>query len=264
MSLINEALKKAQRSRAVGADGSLPPVPGGGYVAKRGPARSANTMLVIGSGAVVLVVLSVVGTVYLLNRGETKPVTPVAPAKPAPTAAVAAVDGSPPTVQASLPPAPAPDSIHVTLPSSPSAPTTPPAAAVAPANAAAPAASVATRPAAAAPAPTALPLPVATAAPITPAPRPPAAPSIQLPSVTPVRATPEPAAKPDERIAAFIEAMRITGVRSSGADARVLIGGRLFKVNDIIDRTLGVRLVKVAPGVLTFADANGVTYAKNH
>jgi hypothetical protein len=53
-------------------------------------------------------------------------------------------------------------------------------------------------------------------------------------------------------------------VRSTGPDAKVLIGGRTYKVNDIIDRNLGVRLVNVAPGVLTFADSNGVTYAKNH
>jgi hypothetical protein len=43
----------------------------------------------------------------------------------------------------------------------------------------------------------------------------------------------------------------------------VLIGERVYKVNDIVDRTLGLRLIKVSPGVLTFADANGATYAKN-
>jgi hypothetical protein len=73
-----------------------------------------------------------------------------------------------------------------------------------------------------------------------------------------------PLAQPDERIAAYIESIRIAGVRATGSDARVLIGERVYKINDIVERSLGVRLVKVAPGVLTFADANGVTYAKNH
>jgi hypothetical protein len=34
-------------------------------------------------------------------------------------------------------------------------------------------------------------------------------------------------------------------------------------VNDIVERTLGVRLTKVTPSSLTFADQNGVTYVKN-
>ncbi len=47
-----------------------------------------------------------------------------------------------------------------------------------------------------------------------------------------------------------------------GADSRVLINERVYRVNDIVERTLGVRLIKVEPGVITFSDVNGVTYAK--
>src|SRR5262245_35910745 len=80
MSLINEALKKAQRVRhehqpEMSASGGTH----GGAIARRGKTRSANTMVLLGAGAVVLIVLSVVVTVYLVNR-PTKPAGRVAAA----------------------------------------------------------------------------------------------------------------------------------------------------------------------------------------
>ena len=71
-----------------------------------------------------------------------------------------------------------------------------------------------------------------------------------------------PQAPPDERIAAYIESMRIKGVRAAGADSRVFINDRIFRVNEIVDRALGIRLLRVNPGSLTFSDANGVSYIK--
>ena len=38
---------------------------------------------------------------------------------------------------------------------------------------------------------------------------------------------------------------------------------RVYRVNDIVERTLGVRLIKVAVDSLTFADPNGISYVKN-
>ena len=67
---------------------------------------------------------------------------------------------------------------------------------------------------------------------------------------------------PDERITAFVESVRVAGIRSSGTESRVLMNDRVFRVNDIVERTLGVRLVKVEVDSLTFADANGTTYVK--
>lgn len=68
---------------------------------------------------------------------------------------------------------------------------------------------------------------------------------------------------PDERIAAYIESMRIKGVRASGADSRVFINDRIYRVNEIVDRALSIRLLQVNSGSLTFSDANGVTYVKH-
>ena len=58
----------------------------------------------------------------------------------------------------------------------------------------------------------------------------------------------------------YIDTIRVTATRAS--EGRVLMNDRMYRVNDIVERTLGVRLVKVAVDSLTFSDANGVTYVK--
>lgn len=271
MSLINEALKKAQRSRSAGADHGLPPLPGGGHVAKRGQAQSANTMVLLGSGAVVLVVLSVAVTIYLVNRPAKTPPSPAVGAKPA------VVEPAGKSTSATVKPV---------LPLEPvaTAATPPPPASATPAPAApasgggTPAAAVAVNP----PSPTAA-APIITPAPgqavVTPASHPVAPPVTPVvapvggQAATPVptpapRVPPAPASaaatppRPDERIAAYVESIRIAGLRAQGADSRVLINERVYRVNDIIERTLGLRLIKVDSSSLTFADANGATYTK--
>jgi hypothetical protein len=59
-----------------------------------------------------------------------------------------------------------------------------------------------------------------------------------------------------------VESVKVTGIRSTGTDGRALMNGQVYRVNQIVERTLGVRLVKVEVDSLTFADANGVTYVK--
>src|SRR5688572_30378392 len=83
MSLINEALKKAQRLRTQDAGDPTSSYPAGGAAAsRRGKPQSANTMVLIGTGALVLVVLSVFFTVYLVNRPSPHAAAPVASATP--------------------------------------------------------------------------------------------------------------------------------------------------------------------------------------
>lgn len=53
-------------------------------------------------------------------------------------------------------------------------------------------------------------------------------------------------------------------MRSPGPEARVLIGERVYRINDVVDRALGLRLQSVAPGKITFVDAAGATYTKNY
>src|ERR1035437_3680612 len=69
MSLINEALKKAQKLRTGDPAGTAASVPGSGmHVTKRGEPRSAQQLMLMAAGGVVLVVLSVVATFWFVNR----------------------------------------------------------------------------------------------------------------------------------------------------------------------------------------------------
>src|SRR5687767_10855646 len=97
MSLINEALKKAQRARNDGQATDAPPVPGGGTITKRSDPRSAKTIVLFGGGALALVILSVVVTVVLLNRS---------PAPATPPVSVASASSSPATPPATDVPKP--------------------------------------------------------------------------------------------------------------------------------------------------------------
>lgn len=260
MSLINEALKKAQRQRNEEI-ADAPPVPGGGRIVKRGQARSANTILLLGAGAFVLVVLSVVATIFLVNRGSTPPAPSVASA-PSPVRQDAAMENPMMAVPSITPPtiAPATSSAEKTG----VAPAPQPPAATGTAKSATPVAPM--RPLAEAKSPAAepaqtLPVAPAPAAVSTATPRG----DLAAPPVTPALATlpPVETVKPDEGIYRYVDALRITGVKAAGPDSRVLMNDRVYRLNDIVERTLGVRLIKVETNTLTFTDANGAVYVKN-
>ncbi|MDD3180757.1 MAG: hypothetical protein PHQ04_10465 [Opitutaceae bacterium] len=69
--------------------------------------------------------------------------------------------------------------------------------------------------------------------------------------------------KPDARILALIENIRVTGIRSAGTDSKVLMNDRVYRVNDFVDHQLGVKLSAVEPNTLVFVDENGVVYRKD-
>jgi hypothetical protein len=52
-------------------------------------------------------------------------------------------------------------------------------------------------------------------------------------------------------------------VRAAGADSKALVDGHVYKVNELIDRTIGLKLTKVDADHLTFVDAQGDTYLKS-
>lgn len=268
MSLINEALKKAQRLRTEDQAASAAEPGGEGPVAKRGRARSANSMVLLGAGAIVLVVMSVVVTVFLLNRPDTP--------KPIATAAPSAKATETPPASAPAPIIIAPEIKPVAV-----APTEAAPAAAQPANALPATASVANAGATDVPSSSRTATPPATTSPVsnTAAAQPEAKPASAAtppadavavttpPSSPAVAAAPTPAqpaveAKPDARVAAYVESIRVTGIRSSGNESRVLMNDRVYRVNDIVERNLGLRLTKVDTDSLTFSDANGVAYVK--
>ena len=66
----------------------------------------------------------------------------------------------------------------------------------------------------------------------------------------------------EERVYAFLGSARVTGVRGTAAQARVLMNERVYRLNDIVDKDLGLRLSAVRAGLLVFTDAQGKTYEK--
>jgi len=89
----------------------------------------------------------------------------------------------------------------------------------------------------------------------TPAPSASALPPIYAPRApTPVN--------PSAHIQNFIDRIRVTGIRRSDTGSRVILNYRMFKTGDTVDSGLEVKLIKIEDGVLTFADSSGKTYIK--
>jgi hypothetical protein len=241
MSLINEALKKAERARA-GGIGDTPAPEATPVIAKRRRTIGTRTLLALGGG--MLLVFGGGAAALLLKTGEEAPQTPVS----SKTTNVSKTESPRPAMPPA--PSPAPTPAAPAIPANTPVATTPPATLTQP-----PAPAPAIPPIASVPVPPPPPTP-------TPAP---AAPVVApLPAPTSSQASASAAARPDERIADHVDRMRILGVRSPGPDARVLIGERVYRLNDVVDRTLGLRLVKVETGTLTFADTAGTLYKKNY
>lgn len=204
MSLINEALKKAQRERSGTPSGAMPNT--GDFDQRAAPPKRTQSLILIVGGAAALVVLSVGITVYLVSRPPVAaPSTPVV-ATPEPVAAVEPVAVAEPVAAAPI--------ITLAIPAIEKASDQVPPAAV------------------------------VTAAPV---------------EAVPVA----PARQPELHIQLFVDAIRVMGIRSSGGESKVLMNDRVYRVNDIVDRVLVLKLVKVEPEMLTFTDANGMVYTKS-
>lgn len=214
MSLINDALKRAQRDRTGHTQAPLPHAPGTSSL--RPPSRSGPPWLLIGLGATVGGLFALVAVLLL------RPAAPVS----APAAASAPI----------------------------AAPATPPPAITLPV----PLPSVETpSPATSTPAPlTAEPV-VATAA---------TAPLV-IPSAPAPLAVNPPAptgpARPTPRLIQAVEALRVTGIRAAGADSKVLMNDRVYRVGDIVDHDLQIRLTAATAQSLTFVDETGASYTRN-
>lgn len=251
MSLINEALKKAQKLRAQEQASMQPPMPGGHtappIVARRQP-LSARTVVWSVFGAVSLIIFSIAFTILFLGDKDPAP----APLQPVPKLVRPAEKIPAPATVAPAPvtldPAPTPAPITAAPDITP-APDSPPAETpiLVPAPVPQPSSPVAAAPVESAEPPRLAPVV------IDPAPAPTTAPAT-------ARSAP---ARPDPRVYAFIDTLRITGIRASATDPKVLMNDRLFRLNDIVDRGSGLRITKIAPSSLTFVDNTGAVYTKN-
>ncbi len=231
MSLINDALKKAQRQRSEEQAGSAPPMPGGGGTrpTRRSSATPIQTIVLFVAGGIVLFVVCVVGAVLWINRPEpAKSLPPKIPVAPA-TATETPVATSP----------------VIVLPATAIKPAEP-AAAPAGSTAAVALAPVITTAAGAAQGPSSAGI------------VPPAITPASMPEITPPLAPPK--GKFQESTQKLVDALRVSGIRALGNESKVLLNERVYKMNDIVDRPTGLRLTKVASDGLTFTTPDGVTY----
>jgi len=246
MSLINEALKKAQhlRSRdAQSAQGAEPAQPGSGVRVRRGALPLRWVMLIIGGGAI-LVSASVFTTVYFVRKPVDQ-ITLKTEERALPSARPTRIEEAPstPTPTLALP------SVEKPLVSAPLVPARVSPAPVAPAPSPAPAV-------AAAPAGSTDPEPL-----------------IRLPVAAREQATepvPTPAVVPEKKagrgtagIQKLVDSLRVAGVRISRNEAKVLMNDRVYRLQDIVDRESGLKLVEVSAERLVFEDEQGARYVRN-
>jgi len=253
MSLINDALKKAQQRQTQGQS-PPPPIPGSAPTppgAPDAPARQAGAVrdrplpgqlfMLLAFGAGVLIALSVLATVYLLHQ-QSAPVVAQAPATLSPTGATAPV----------LPekPALAPDI------------TTPPPALLQAIPPPTPAQNPSPTPALAVESP---PPPAATAPASTPAAQ--SSPDRPAQSLFAVNPSNPPGGidqtQPDPKITAYLDALQVAGIRVSDTGSKVLMNDHVYHENEIVDHLLGLRLKTITEDTLTFVDERGVIYTKN-
>ena len=261
MSLINDALKKAQKQRT-GDSPVLAAMPGVGgesasKIAKRDKPAGFNAQLMrlaLGAGGVLLVVVAVG---YFALRATRRPATGFTPvpveAKPATDPAAAPGLASPkPGEGGSKPPASSSSTPAVTF----TLPIAPPAAPVSSITASAGSEAI---PSTAGSKPD-LPVegkPAAGPAPVT---QTAAAP---VPAKAEPAKSPSPPAKLDSKSITFIENLRIAGIRASATDSKVLMNDRVYRVGDIVEHDLGLKLTGITASSLSFEDERGARYTRS-
>ena len=245
MSLINDALKKAQRQRTAEPAPPVPSALGPAPSSKRhkpGTVQTLYTHPVAGAGVVLFTILVGVAVWWFAFRAPPAP-PPVVRAPvvvPRATAPAVAVAAAVKPAAAGKPAAPAPAEA-ATIP--------PPGA---PVEAAGKPAPPAPAPASKEPAPPPAVKPAA-----------PAAPPVVPPAAAAVTPEPPPPPKPNPAILVFIDNIRLSGVRSAGAESKILMNDRVYRVNDVVDVKLGLKLTAVQSNALTFVDEHGMVYRKS-
>ena len=279
MSLINEALKKAQRQRTQDVSPSSstgsPPSPEGTppprRVVKRSQPMPAQTLVIVGAACLMIVGVVAAGFWFLIGpSGESTdnsaPLV-VGSAKPAPSPAPA---GTPATSVAGTAPAGGvgaqPEPTRAPGTTSTATSTTPGAnAAVTPTPVGGVAAFVFDVKMAEAKPDAATPAAETTQR----------SPSDPATAGTAQEGTGEgalhidvPAGEagfvpPNSRSSAIVDTLRVSGIRASGTDPKVLMNERVYRLNDVIDHSIGLRLKEINPNNLVFIDETGATYVRN-
>lgn len=257
MSLINDALKKAQKQRT-GEVPSLAAMPGIGGESAARIARSSRpggaNALMLWTGAGAAVILLLVGGYFVFR--------PAATGKSLPTVARNLPDDGQDKSRAGSSPQREP--AGQTPGSPPGTAVSPPVTFVLP---------IAQTPKAETAKPTTIaqtsaPAP-ATKRPDEPVPggRPGQAPGGQQPATAnpepvPVPAKPAPAPKLEPRALTYIESIRVMGIRASATDSKVLMNDRVYRVGDTVEHEMGLKIVGITANSLTFEDERGGRFTR--
>ena len=239
MSLINEALKKAQKQRT-GDTPSLTAMPAIGgesaaRIARRGQPAGFNALVTrIGLG-VAAVAVAIAVTFLILRRPAAAPTRPT-PATATVTAPVAAPKPAETAPVTTVAPTPAPASLVVAPPTQPVAP-----------------------------AQTVIAAPASTTVILAPAetPKPVEVAPVQVAVEPPKPAAPAAARKLEPRAINFINTIRVAGIRASANDSKVLMNDRVYRIGDTVEAEMGLKLAGITPSSLTFEDENGGRFTRN-
>lgn len=231
MSLINDALRKAQKQRTgeVPTLASMPAIGGesAARIAKRTRPAGFYTLLIRLGAAVALLSVVIIGGVVLLRK---KSGPEVAPQSAAQTPAVQQAATVQPPSQQPQPAAPQPAATTFVVPvAAPASPAITPK----------------------------------TQAPVTQA----ETPKPVVTTTAPVAPKPEPVrpagpTKLDSKAIMFIESLKVVGIRASATDSKVLMNDRVYRIGNTVEHEMGIKLTGITANSLTFEDERGGSYTR--
>jgi hypothetical protein len=80
--------------------------------------------------------------------------------------------------------------------------------------------------------------------------------AVIVPTAPPPPATPAP----DPRVTAFLDTLRVTAILPSPTAPKVIMNGEVYRLNDLVDRATGLRIINITSSILTFKDHTGFEY----
>jgi hypothetical protein len=66
--------------------------------------------------------------------------------------------------------------------------------------------------------------------------------------------------RPDPEILAYVDSLRVRGIRISNGEAKVLMNDKVYKTGEIVNHPLNLKLSEVSSDGLLFEDVQGNTY----
>jgi len=60
----------------------------------------------------------------------------------------------------------------------------------------------------------------------------------------------------------FIENIKVAGIRASATDSKVLMNDRVYRIGDIVEHEMALKLVGITSNSLTFEDERGGRFTR--